>query len=65
MASTACVASTCTSRSSRALFVGVLAHIERWKLERVVGPTFTLDGVPGALGTVVSGPFFGKRCKRF
>jgi NADPH:quinone reductase-like Zn-dependent oxidoreductase len=53
------------SVGSRAHFVDMLAHIERWRLKPVIDRTFAFDEVPEALHTMESGRFFGKLCVRF
>lgn len=53
------------SVGSRAHFVDMLAHIERWRLQPVIDRTFAFDEVPEALRTMESGRFFGKLCVRF
>jgi NADPH:quinone reductase-like Zn-dependent oxidoreductase len=53
------------SVGSRAHFVDMLAHIERWQLKPVIDRTYAFDQVPAALRTMESGRFFGKLCIRF
>lgn len=53
------------SVGSRAHFIDMLAHIERWQLQPVIDRTFAFEAVPQALHTMASGAFFGKLCIRF
>jgi len=52
------------SVGSRAQFVDMLSHVERWKLKPMIDRTFGFDQVPDALMTMQSGKFFGKLCIR-